>query len=88
VRARPQAEYFSSNGVGQSDTRELIQKPFKKTGTETGRFENDIGKDFHLGQIPVMVKVFGPGGVFSFVKFQRIENTNGLPRKQCQSGST
>jgi hypothetical protein len=55
---RPQAEYFS-NGVGQSDTRELIQKPFKETGTETGRFENDIGTDFHLGQVPVVFQVFG-----------------------------
>ena len=67
---RPQAEYFG-NGVGQSDTRELIQKPFKETGTETGRLENDIGTDFHLGQVPVVFQVFGPGGVFSFVKFEK-----------------
>jgi hypothetical protein len=67
---RPQAEDFG-NGVGQSDTREFIQKPFKETCAEKGGFKNDIGTDFHLAQVPVMVQVFGPGGVLSFVKFEK-----------------
>ncbi len=44
------------NGLGQSESVELIQEPFKEAGAKTGGFENDIGGDFDLGQIPVMVQ--------------------------------
>jgi len=43
------------NGLGQSEPVKLIQEPFKEAGAKTGRFENDIGGDFDLGQIPAMV---------------------------------
>jgi len=39
----------------KSEPVELIQEPFKEAGAKTGRFKNDIGGDFDLGQIPVMV---------------------------------
>ena len=50
----PPAEKLG-NGLGQSEPVKLIQEPFKEAGAKTGRFENDIGGDFYLGQIPVVV---------------------------------
>lgn len=32
---------------------------------------NHIGADFNLGQVPVMVQVFGSGGIRSFVELEK-----------------
>ena len=37
------------NGLGQSEPVKLIQEPFKEAGAKTGRFENNIRRNFNLG---------------------------------------
>ena len=51
-----------SNGLGQSEPMELIQEPFKKTGTKTCGTKHHVGGDFNLAQIPAMFEKSGSGG--------------------------
>jgi hypothetical protein len=51
------------NALGQSEAVKFIQKTFEKIGAITGGFENRIRADFHLAVVPVMNKIFRPGGI-------------------------
>lgn len=47
--------------LGNPMRENLSIKTFKETGTKTGGFENHIGINFNLGQIPFMMQIFGTG---------------------------
>ena len=56
------------NGLGQSETLELVQEPFKEMGAKTRGAKHDVGRDLDLAQVPVVFEELGPGGIFSFVE--------------------
>jgi len=56
------------NGLGQSETLELVQEPFKEIGAKTRGPKHDVGRDLDLAQVPVVFEELGPGGIFSFVE--------------------
>jgi len=56
------------NGLGQSETLELVQEPFKEMGAKTRGPKHDVGRYLDLAQVPVVFEELGPGGIFSFVE--------------------
>jgi len=56
------------DGLGQSESMELIQETFEEAVAKACRVKHDVGGYFDLGRIPVVVKELGSGGVGAFIE--------------------